>query len=394
MNSESATGGETRVVLCGIGGYGASYVRLIREEAAQLGIRFVAAVDPMPEKSLEYENLKADGVPIFPSLGEFFQQGSCDLVILSSPMQYHCEQTCEALRNGAHVLCEKPLCSTEAEGDAMAACEEASGRRVLVGYQWSFSPGITRLKADILSGRFGKPIQLKTLVCWPRSKAYYQRNRWAGRLYDSQGRAIFDSPVNNATAHYLHNMLYVIGETTDTSAWPEKIEARLFRANPIENYDTAALKITTTEGVPIWFFTTHATVRTIDPTFTYEFEKATVTYVQGNLRAVLSDGEIVEYESPEGDSLSKLMEAIAVARGNGSVLCGITAARAHTRCVVRTQELFAEIVNFPAARIAVRDDGDSELIYVDGLPESMAECYESASFEPLDRAFPPAGITH
>ncbi len=392
MNGECVAGGVPRVVLCGVGGYGAVYSRMVLQEASQLGLRLMAVVDPMPEKSSEYDNLKASGVSIFATLGEFFQQGSCDLVILSSPMQFHCEQTCEALRNGAHVLCEKPLCSTEAEADAMAECEKTSGRRVLVGYQWSFSPGITQLKADILSGRFGKPTRLKTLVCWPRNQAYYQRNRWAGRLYDAQGRAIFDSPVNNATAHYLHNMLYVIGNSADTSAWPERVEGRLFRANPIENYDTAALKITTSEGVPLWFFTTHATVRAIDPTFVYEFENATITYAQGKLQAVLSDGKVIDYDSPEGDPQAKVKDALAIARGEGAVRCGIAAARAHTRCVVLAQESFKEIVNFPPALVAIHEEGDSRLVYVEGLLETMEACFKTASWEPLEQAFLPTGL--
>ena len=29
---------------------------------------------------------------------------------------------------------------------------------------------------------------------------------------------MFDSPLNNATAHYLHNMLYVLGAMRETSA--------------------------------------------------------------------------------------------------------------------------------------------------------------------------------
>jgi predicted dehydrogenase len=380
---------KVRVVLCGIGGYGEVHIRMIRQEASRCGFHLVAAVDPAPERSGEYVRLKEEGVPIFPTLSDFFQQGRCDLVILVSPMQFHCEQTCEALRNGAHVLCEKPLCSTEAEAETMAECERTSGRKVLVGYQWSYSAGITQLKSDILSGRFGQPKELKTLVCWPRGQNYYQRNRWAGRLRDAQGRAILDSPVNNATAHYLHNMLYVIGDSVDTSAWPERVEGRLFRANPIENYDTAALKITTSRGVNLWFFTTHASAHSIDPTFVYEFEKATVTNAEGQLRAILASGEVINYESPAADPAAELRQAIDVVRGAGIVRCGITAARAHTRCVILAQESL-DITDFPPALISRREEDDTQLIYVDGLLERMVECFESASWQPLNQAFPSA----
>ena len=34
------------------------------------------------------------------------------------------------------------------------------------------------------------------------------------------GSPVFDSPAHNATAHYLHNMLYLLGDTTTESAFP------------------------------------------------------------------------------------------------------------------------------------------------------------------------------
>jgi len=37
---------------------------------------------------------------------------------------------------------------------------------------------------------------------------------------------VLDSPVNNATAHYLHNMFYVLGHATDASAMPACVRQR------------------------------------------------------------------------------------------------------------------------------------------------------------------------
>ena len=132
---------------------------------------------------------------------------------------------------------------------------------VAIGYQWSFSPAIQRLKGDIAAGVFGAPKRLKTIVLWPRDETYYSRNRWAGKQRDEAGNPIFDSPVSNACAHYLHNMLYVLGDAVDRSAIPSRVSAELYRAHPIENYDTAALRCWTDRGVEILFIVSHATRR-------------------------------------------------------------------------------------------------------------------------------------
>ena len=43
----------------------------------------------------------------------------------------------------------------------MAASQNQSGKRVAIGYQWSFSQAIQQLKKDILDGVFGKARRLR-----------------------------------------------------------------------------------------------------------------------------------------------------------------------------------------------------------------------------------------
>lgn len=376
-----------RIVLCGIGGYGVQYVRTLRDGAVFRQCDLVAAVDPFARQSPEYPNLQAMGVPIFSELGEFFAQGKCDLVIVCSPIQWHCAHTCEALAHGAQVLCEKPLCSTREDADAMAQSERVFGGTVSIGYQWSFSQGIGQLKTDILQGKLGRPLRLKTLVCWPRNEGYYLRNDWAGRIRDSSGRVILDSPVNNATAHFLHNMLYIIGPTEEACAWPTSVEARLFRANAIENYDTAALEIQTNTGAKMEFFCSHATRDLIGPRFLYEFERGVVSYEDGEFQVRMNDGRIIHYRSPEiePEPETKLRAAVKLAREGGSSRCGISAARAHTECVLLAQASESEITTFPESMITrIVEQGEPRL-YVEGLQEALIECFETGAVRPWDR---------
>jgi predicted dehydrogenase len=376
---------ETRVVLCGIGGYGESYLNCLLADGASRGCRLIAAIDPFAGKNPRRAELEARGILLISSLEEFFQGHACDLVIVSSPIQFHAEQVCEALRHGSHVLCEKPLCATEEEAEKIERLQKASGKSVTVGYQWSFDPGIQRLKADCMSGKFGRPVRFRTLVCWPRDRGYYQRNNWAGSLRDAEGRWILDSPVSNAAGHFLHNMLYVLGAKPEESAWPMTVEAHLFRANPIPNYDTAALRIVTDGGVELQFYASHATRDESGPDFIYEFEKATVLYneTRQEMKALLADGTTIFYAPPEVDSLNKLDSALASAREGLPSPCGITAARAHVRCVDLAQQNSAGILCFGESSIALTQEGVSPRLYVVDLQKALTECYEKASSEPL-----------
>ncbi len=367
------------VILVGAGGYGEFYLDALLSEGEARGLRLAGVIDPYLEGCRRLAELQELGVPLFNRLEDFFRLHRCDLTILSSPIHLHCEQTCLALAYGSHVLCEKPLCARLDHVEQMLAAEQASGKTVTVGYQWSFSDAIQRLKGDALAGRFGHPQRLRTLAIAPRTEAYYQRNRWAGRKHTAEGEPIFDSPVNNATAHYLHNMLYVLGPTVSESSHPVKVEAELWRANAIENYDTAALRIQDQKGTELLFYTSHAVQMGQRFVFSYEFERAAIEYesTRGHVLARLSGGEIIDYGSPGAEPRQKLWDAAASARTGRAPVCGIAAASAHARCVLLTQEVPQGIRDFPSAAINIDQSNPPALRYVKGLAEALERCYET-----------------
>src|SRR5690554_2837391 len=221
------------VLLVGIGGYGQYYVRELLGNSERDDYQLSGVVDPYADVSPVIKGIREREIPVYKSLEGFFQDNNADYVCIASPIQFHARQTITALENGAAVLCEKPLTPTVQEGREMLKAREGAGRPVGIGYQWSFSSAIQTLKKDIIKGIFGKPLRLKTVVIWPRDYAYYNRNSWAGRIKDSSGKWIMDSVASNATAHYLHNMFYVLGRKIEESARPLSLEAELYRANKI-----------------------------------------------------------------------------------------------------------------------------------------------------------------
>jgi hypothetical protein len=234
-----------------------------------------------------------------------------------------------------------------------------------------------------MTGDFGRPLLLKTLVLWPRKKSYYNRSRWAGALQSSDGEWVLDSPVNNATAHYFHNMVYVLGSARETSALPMDIQAELYRANPIENYDTAALRCHTENGVEILFFSTHAVSSSRGPTFHYEFEKAVVQYDLDNPQYIVArfhNGQTREYGDPSAEVLNKLWQSVESVRTGALLPCDVRTATAHTLCVNGAQDSMPDITAFPPEWVRTdRDDTtqDSQT-WVKGLYEFFTECYDKA----------------
>lgn len=365
------------VVLVGIGGMGSVYVRALLDPRNRGKCRIAGAVDPAPERCPQLREIQDLGIPLFSSLEDFYEAYRADLAIISSPIQFHSAQTCLALSKGSHVLCEKPAAGTIQEVREMTGARDASKKRVAVGYQWSFSSSIQELKRDILAGAFGRPLRLKCLYLWPRDEAYFRRSDWAGKIRDPEGRWILDSPANNAMAHDLHNMFYVLGGKIDESAAPAWVEAELCRAYPIENFDTAAMRCRTADEVEILFYASHASRIEKGPVFSYEFEKAAVHCASraSGITAVWTDGGTKKYPPPDDEPLNKLWQAIGMADSGEKPACGLEAAGAQTLCLNGMQDSMPEIAGFPVSFLHSEPTERSSRIWVDGLDRIMEDCY-------------------
>lgn len=365
------------VVLVGIGGYGEVYLSALFGEEREANLELVAVADPDPLRCHRLEEIRARGIPVYNSLFEVPDHDQGRLTIISSSIHTHCELTCQALSRGSHVLCEKPAAGSVEEVDRMIEESERTGGFVAIGFQWSFTPPILDLKHDLRAGRFGMPRRLKTLTLWPRDDAYYARNDWAGRLRAPDGRWILDSPANNAMAHDLHNLLFLLGATENRSAEPIAVEAETYRAYDIETFDTVAARVRTAEGPEILFFASHTTEESRHPTFVIECDDAEIRY-EGELSpivATLRDGSTVEYPSPW--SVDQTCKLWTCARGveGGAIPCGPHAARAHTRVVNALRDEAPPRIVSPS--LLRRGPGtDTQRTIVDGLGAGMLRAFE------------------
>jgi hypothetical protein len=230
-----------------------------------------------------------------------------------------------------------------------------------------------------MDGVLGRPIRMKSIALHPRPMAYFRRNDWAGRLYSEDGAGIFDSPANNATAHFLHNMFYLLGATRETSAMPATVQAELYRANAIENFDTAAIRCHTECGVEVLFYTSHAIAERRGPRSTFEFELGHVDFDaggSGEFVARFHDGRVKYYGHPNFDRHEKIWQAVDSVRSGRPVACGIPAAMAHATCIAAAQESAGGIIDFPhRLRRVIGFDGDA-IVAIDRLGEQLLECYE------------------
>ena len=295
---------KVKMAISGIGGYGDYCLGLMERFVDPESCELVAAIDPFYEKAPRAEKLREAGVPLFRDLEEFYAENSCELLLIASPIHLHKQQCLTAFAHGSKVLCEKPLAPILQDAHEIDEAARKAGVKLGVGFQMSFCRPIQELKRDILSGLLGKPLMLKSYVSWQRYDSYYN-SPWKGRLRDRNGNLVLDSIITNATAHYLHNTCFVLGEDMTSAQMPVSLSAELYNGKGIQTFDTAFLRGSFADGCQFYLAVTHSGDRNIDPVLRYEFENAVVT-ASGNddsaeIIATFRDGTTKNYGAALGE---------------------------------------------------------------------------------------------
>lgn len=87
-----------------------------------------------------------------------------DVVSITTPNGLHHAMALEALKNGKHVWCEKPMALTLAQAEEMAAAAQASGRVTMLGYNYLRNPAYTHAQKLIRDGVIGRVVQFRGWV--------------------------------------------------------------------------------------------------------------------------------------------------------------------------------------------------------------------------------------
>ncbi|MCY0898535.1 MAG: Gfo/Idh/MocA family oxidoreductase [Firmicutes bacterium] len=115
--------------------------------------RLVAVVDTDEGKGLDFA--KEWGITWFPTLRQCLEASSVDVVDICVPTVFHPELVGQAANAGVHVICEKPLALTLAEGVRMIETCQRAGVHFFVAHVVRFFPEYQEAYRVIQSGRLG-----------------------------------------------------------------------------------------------------------------------------------------------------------------------------------------------------------------------------------------------
>lgn len=112
-------------------------------------------------KNAQRVKLLAEQLGITPCLTVDELIDSVDIVDICTPTNTHSDLVRRAAAAGTHILCEKPLALSYAEGAAMVRCCNDSGVRMMVAHVLRFFPEYRQAKQMIASNEYGTPAVLR-----------------------------------------------------------------------------------------------------------------------------------------------------------------------------------------------------------------------------------------
>ncbi|HOB16655.1 MAG TPA: Gfo/Idh/MocA family oxidoreductase [Defluviitoga sp.] len=279
--------------------FAADHIKFIKQLEIENEVRLAGVVIEDKRRNFDIaKELKCEGIEVFESFAELLEEGQkfIDIITLPTAIHTHSEMAIKAMESGYNVLLEKPPAPTIQELDNIIQVEKRTKKFCSIGFHMIHARSIRKLKEIILEGKLGEIKQISCKALWPRYKSYYLRNDWAGKtIYN--GHIVLDGPMHNALAHYLNNMLYLLGPSMNESIDLESVRAEFYRAHTyIEAEDTSCLEARTVNGTKVYFYVTHASEGKLDPYMEIEGTKGKAIWdFSENTRILLANDETIEF---------------------------------------------------------------------------------------------------
>lgn len=118
----------------------------------------IAAICDCDEENLRFAGERY-GIPEekrFTDYMDIVNNKDINVVTVAIPDQQHVKVSCDLLRSGKHVLCEKPLALTREDIEEIVKVADESGCKFMVGQICRFTPSFEKTKEIIESGTIGE----------------------------------------------------------------------------------------------------------------------------------------------------------------------------------------------------------------------------------------------
>ena len=157
----------------------------------------VAVSDAVPAKLDRYMPLKT-----FTDGEELIRSGLVDAVIIATPHYQHTTLGIAALKQGLHVMVEKPISAHKADAERLIAEHKQHPKQVFAGmFQLRAEPRYLKIQKLIQTGDLGEVVRMSWIMTdWFRTEAYYASGGWRATWKGEGGGVLLNQCLHNLDA--------------------------------------------------------------------------------------------------------------------------------------------------------------------------------------------------
>jgi predicted dehydrogenase len=238
-----------RVGIIGCGGISGAHAEGYGKIPDQ--VELAACCDVLTDKATSLSVRSGGTAAVFADWKKMLADCPLDAVDICLPHHLHAPAILDAAKAGKHILCEKPLCRTLKEADAIARAVEKAGVTYMASHNQLFHPCVVAAREVLDSGALGKRFYLRTQDCgilgWDR-----QKMGWRADAKTQGGGELIDTGY-----HPSYTLLHLAGSPVRTVV---SVTAKL-RLDYMDGEDTAAVSVVFESGALGQIFTSWAMPR-------------------------------------------------------------------------------------------------------------------------------------
>ena len=135
------------------------------------------------------DDLDLSNIALYSDLSKMLAEEKLDALSIASPTFLHASQTIEALNEGVHVFCEKPMALNSGDCREMTEVAKQSGKTLQIGHCIRFWPEYVQAKEIIDSQKYGKVSaatfqRLSLTPTWSWDNCFLDGKRSGGAMLD------------------------------------------------------------------------------------------------------------------------------------------------------------------------------------------------------------------
>jgi UDP-N-acetyl-2-amino-2-deoxyglucuronate dehydrogenase len=198
---------------------------------------------------------------------EVLLQQDFDVAAVCTPNGLHAQHTIKLLNAGKHVLCEKPLCITAKDGQAMIAAATQANKKLFIVKQNRYNPPVVAVKELIRENALGKVNSFQVNCFWNRPADYYNQSDWRGTK-NLDGGILYTQ-----FSHFIDLLYWLLGDVIIVNG----IIANLQHQSICEFEDSGNINLVMKNGaIGSINYTVNAFEKNMEGSITLFGEKATV----------------------------------------------------------------------------------------------------------------------